>query len=1327
MKRLSLNLLVAAAAMLPPAARAAGVADQWPVLPPDAGARAGAEMPYTRYDTEQARMGGGAAMIVSPDVDPYNIASQGSNRNYISLPSAGAYAEWTVATPGDGVTVRFTLADSADGMGIDSNLDVWVNGAKVKTVPVSSYNMWQYFGFGSGHPSDTPGGVGSFAFDETHFRLDTPLKSGDVIRIASTGGDGCGIDFIELEEVPDPIEPDGDYIDITEYGAGQGGDDVSAFVRALAAADNGPKCLYLPEGNYRFNSIVDVRCEGVKIMGTGIWHTNILFTSAEKQSGGFSGGNGYSAPGNDKIDDYCTNVEFCHMYINSRLRSRYGEQAVYKCFMDVWRGGSVIHDIWQEHFECGFWIGDYNGVHRNSSGVKIINCRIRNNFADGVNFCQSTSHSYVFNCNIRNCGDDGLAVWNATDQSAGEGMYDNDEIADVFAYNTIDFVWRAGGIAIYGGDEHLIYNNYVRDMFMAAGIHVNDRYPGPKFQNTNKGIVFENNVLVGCGTDHDCWNEDFAAVDIIGNVRNVTFKNTQIYDSPFYAIRVQQAVENIRFDDTQILGSGLAGGIVDWSCSKHSPAAIRLMSPATFNNVTIGNVREPEVGRNDTWPVYTDNNAELATLVTGAQGYTFIPADETLYEVPDYPTAKGNGGGLVDPWTGVENYNLALTGLAWRNQDGSQTLREGDRVEFLAEITNTSDVDIPQGAPFALRIRIDDKNSFTINSYKDGLKAGQKVVLVPNAKWTASAGAHTAVAVIDPAGKLTGETSRADNDRTKNFNVYETDKSSEPVLDRVSGGYDLAVVAVGYRNNAGVVNGPVEVGEPVVFFAKVANLGDRDIAAGQKIGVQWQVDGKSYGTGRIWWNDQYFDGVAAGQIIEMEVTGTGGSAYSGPASDITYIAEAGSHTLKAWVDDQNVIQNEIDDDGGRENAACNNTMTVSVEFPKRTVVYFDNPDSPDKVDETITEPEKPEIPSDPMAGVTGYNLQLYGLRWDKGAEAAVKAVSAAMSDHTAPELKHGDAVKFSIRIDNTSTVDIPAGVDIKSRLTVDNSKVIYFPDITDGLKAGEGRILTTDADWTATGGAHTAVAHVDYNGRFLADTDPADNQRVKNFNVTASGESYVEPELTWTPVSGGSDLQVLDIRWQREGIDATPGHGPIAAGDRIRWTAEIVNAGDQFTGSHKVGVQFQINNGTDVITWCDALTTGLQPQTRASLTANGGTAGPLWTAPATAQTVNVTAWVNDTRETTNEVASGASDAANKLTRAIAIPYAGVNPEVTYHPTPDMPDVLAADVTAIETIEETDATEIAADAEWFDLHGRRLAGRPAAPGIYIADGRKVVVR
>ena len=47
-----------------------------------------------------------------------------------------------------------------------------------------------------------------------------------------------------------------------------------------------------------------------------------------------------------------------------------------------------------------------------SDGIKIANCRIRNNLADGVNFAQGTSNATVYNCSVRGNGDDGLATWN---------------------------------------------------------------------------------------------------------------------------------------------------------------------------------------------------------------------------------------------------------------------------------------------------------------------------------------------------------------------------------------------------------------------------------------------------------------------------------------------------------------------------------------------------------------------------------------------------------------------------------------------------------------------------------------------------------------------------------------------------------------------------------------------------------------------------------------------------------------------------------------------------------------------------------------------------
>lgn len=224
-----------------------------------------------------------------------------------------------------------------------------------------------------------------------------------------------------------------------------------------------------------------------------------------------------------------------------------------------------------------------------------------------------------------------------------------------------------------------------------------------------------------------------------------------------------------------------------------------------------------------------------------------------------------------------------------------------------------------------------------------------------------------------------------------------------------------------------------------------------------------------------------------------------------------------------------------------------------------------------------------------------------------------------------------------------------------------------------------------------------------------------------DWSMAAPGQT----ELTWTPVSGGSDLRVLDLLWQREGIDDTPGHGPIDVNDRIRWTAEVVNAGDTHTGVHKVGVQFQINGDTRVITWCDSRQQGLAPQERASLTVNGGFEGnQLWT-PQAAGTYAVTAWINDTHDTTNEVGSGSSDDANKLTVNLAIPYSGASTAMgagNYHETPGFPDLVEDQQSGISVAPVHDLqTE-----DWYTVTGIRLSGAPSQLGLYIHAGRKVMV-
>ena len=540
----------------------------------------GATMPYIRYDSEEASLGGGAILITSPNHSQDNIASQASKQSYVNLPGNGAYAEWTMNSTGKGVTMRFTMPDSNDGMGQNGSVDVYINGNMAKTINLTSYYMWQYFP--SGNPSDIPGGAPNFAFDEVHFLLDSSLKVGDKIRIQSSGANGLeyGIDFLEIEEVGQPIpQPENSY-SVVDFGArpNDNKDDYSAISACIQAADAEGKDVYFPPGTYHINQIWRMNGENIKITGAGIWYTNIQFTNDQPGMGGISGG--------IERDGYCKNVEFCNMYINSNLRSRYYQQAVYKCFMDVWSNGSIIHDIWEEHFECGFWLADYNGNIDYSDGLKIVNCRIRNNLADGVNFCQGTSNSIVYNCSIRNNGDDGLAMWNDFTMNA------KDESNNVFCYNTIEFIWRAGGIAIYGGNGHKIYNNYIRDTHMSAGIHLNTIFNGHKFTN-NSGIEFANNILIKTGSVKGSWGEEFGAIDIEGEVKNITFNNTYIYDAQHDGVHLGSGPSNILFNNLKIYGTGTDGQQGTYSSLPHKGAAVQCYGTplsVTINDITLANI-----------------------------------------------------------------------------------------------------------------------------------------------------------------------------------------------------------------------------------------------------------------------------------------------------------------------------------------------------------------------------------------------------------------------------------------------------------------------------------------------------------------------------------------------------------------------------------------------------------------------------------------------------------------------------------------------------------------------------------------------------------------
>ena len=547
------------------------------------GQQRGANMPYVRYESEDGNYGGSATLYEAPEFRQEKTAAEASDQKYVGLPSNGSYVEWTVNETADGITMRYTMPDASDGSGLDGSLNVYVNGNKVKTVDLTSYWAWAYFP--GTEPENTPGENPRMRFDETHFMLDNPVNAGDVIRIEKTNGDDIeyGIDFIEIEDVPQKrSKPSGAY-SVTDYGAvpDDGNDDLAAFNQCIDEANAAGADVYIPEGRFILSDQLVLDESNIKITGAGMWYTTIYFSTDEVESGGIVG------------EDACSNLEFSHMYINTALNSRYidGAYAVYKAFMDTYGQNSHIHHVWIEHFECGAWIADYDDPIVVTDGLTISDSRIRNNYADGVNFCQGTKNSVVENTNLRNNGDDALAIWPNNDMGAPMA------VNNTFRYNTIEHNYRAAGIAIFGGDGHEAHHTVIKDNFAGSGIRLNTTFPGYHFSNTNE-IKFYEITIENCGTSNDLWNGERGSIDMAANsdpLRNLTYENIDIIGAQRNAIQMGygSGFENINFSNISINGTGLDPYTNSKFTQDHQGKAIMTYTSngeAYFNNLSMENI-----------------------------------------------------------------------------------------------------------------------------------------------------------------------------------------------------------------------------------------------------------------------------------------------------------------------------------------------------------------------------------------------------------------------------------------------------------------------------------------------------------------------------------------------------------------------------------------------------------------------------------------------------------------------------------------------------------------------------------------------------------------
>lgn len=551
----------------------------------------GASMPYTTYEAEAGSYTGA---LVSGSRAWGQLSSEASGRAAVKLTSAGQYAQITTTAAGQGLVLRYSIPDTANGAAYNAGLSLYVNGVKKTDLVLTNKYSWIYGTWGteggnkhwSNNPAATPANPHRF-FDEVAVILDASYPPGTTIKLMRETSNlnfsttaSVTVDFVELEPIPAALTMPSNFVNITAYGAvaNDGIDDTTAMNNAIAAvvASAGAKVgVWIPAGTFDFNNGVagpgwsgaGTRIylpAGVSLRGTGIWTSTL--------QGDFAGV--YAKGGNSNLSDLKISADDVLRDDDDGVSGAEGNFS-----------NSTINNVWFEHTKVGVWTTQSYSQAGLVNNATVTNCRIRDTWADGLNLHYGTSNSTVSNNVVRNTGDDGLAMWSDTHLDTG----------NTFQNNTIQLPGLANGIGIYGGENNVVKANLIVDIIdNGGGIQFGTNFSPPSLTGT---LDISGNKLVRAGSYHHDYLYNIGAiweywVASSGKIANptITLNNNLIEDSTYAAVLSEEPSTgaSVTHTGTQIVTSGTYGVEIRATA----------VGAATFNTTTVSGVPQAHLKNN---------------------------------------------------------------------------------------------------------------------------------------------------------------------------------------------------------------------------------------------------------------------------------------------------------------------------------------------------------------------------------------------------------------------------------------------------------------------------------------------------------------------------------------------------------------------------------------------------------------------------------------------------------------------------------------------------------------------------------------------------------
>ena len=127
----------------------------------------------------------------------------------VTLNSTGSYVEFTTRASTNTLVTRFSIPDAPGGGGINSTLNVYVNGTFHKAIDLTSQYAWLYGNETSPGNSPSAGGP-RHIYDEANVMLNSTVPAGSKIRLQKDPANTTtyAIDFINTEQVAPIANPD---------------------------------------------------------------------------------------------------------------------------------------------------------------------------------------------------------------------------------------------------------------------------------------------------------------------------------------------------------------------------------------------------------------------------------------------------------------------------------------------------------------------------------------------------------------------------------------------------------------------------------------------------------------------------------------------------------------------------------------------------------------------------------------------------------------------------------------------------------------------------------------------------------------------------------------------------------------------------------------------------------------------------------------------------------------------------------------------------------------------------------------------------------------